>query len=81
MMAKVRTYVAAAAVLTAATLALYRFGLSEDAREQLRGAARSVRDAYGRVEDVLSSGGGGHVPPEDLPNRRATEAEWEALGL
>lgn len=80
-MAKIRTYVAAGAVLTAATLALYRFGLSEDAREQLRGAARSVRDAYGRVEDVLSSGGTARVRPEDLPNRRATEAQWEALGL
>lgn len=80
-MAKIRTYVAAGAVLTAATLVLYRFGLSEDAREQLRCAARSVRDAYGRVEDVLSSGGSARVRPEDLPNRRASEAQWEALGL
>lgn len=81
MMAKIRTYAAAGAVLTTAALALYRFGLSEDAREQLRGAARSVRDACGRIEDVLSSGAAANVRPEDLPNRRATEAQWEALGL
>lgn len=80
-MRRVRSYFLASAALTAATVAVYRFALSEEAREQLRSAARSVREAYYRIEDALSPGDAARVRPEDLPNRRATEAQWEALGL
>ena len=80
-MRRVRSYLLASAALTAAVVAVYRFGLSQEARDRMCAAARSVRDAYHKIEYVLSSGSVEYEHPEDLPNRRATEAQWEALGL
>ena len=59
---------------------LYRFGLSEEARDQVREAADSVRDACRQVEDVISPSHEEETNPEDLPNRRATAAQWRSLG-
>lgn len=59
---------------------VYRFGLSEEARDQVRKTASSVADACRRINDVISPTTEGEVAPEDLPNRQATAAQWRSLG-
>lgn len=43
-------------------------------------AAREVKSAYQRISDVVKEAQGTYVR-EDLPNRKQTEAQWEALGF
>ena len=59
---------------------VYHFGLSEAARENLRSAGRSVRDAYEEVERIVNRGSEEVADPEQMPNRVSTRAQWESLG-
>lgn len=79
-MRRLRCLVTVAAVLGAAGYLLYRFGLTEEARESVKSAARTAREAGERVSAIIDDNAGAVEHPEDLPNRRATVAQWEALG-
>lgn len=80
-MGRLRRRVTAVAVLAGTAALVYRFGLSDEARDKLKEAARSVRDSYERINEVLGGGADVVDDPENLPNRRATEAQWESLGF
>ena len=78
-MKKAAKKVTAIAALVVILAALYRFGLSDEARENVRKTAGSVRDAYRKLDELVSKDEN-KTDPEDLPNRRATAAQWEVLG-
>ncbi len=79
-MRRITFCVVAGASLAIAAAVLYRCALSEEARANVRKTAGSVRDACHKVEDLVSSMNENVTDPENLPNRRATAAQWEALG-
>ena len=79
-MKKAVIYLAAGASLVLAGVVLYRCALSEEARENVRRTASSVREACRKMESLVSSTSEDVMSPEDLPNRRATAAQWDALG-
>ena len=58
----------------------YRYLLSEEAKKGMNDAAREVKSAYQRISDVIKDAQGTYVK-ENLPNRKQTEAQWEALGF
>lgn len=60
--------------------AAYRLLLTPAAREDLRESARSVSDAVRRLDDFVSERRGVVMEEDELPNRRKTEQQWEALG-
>lgn len=60
--------------------AAYRLLLTPAAREDLRESARSVSDAVRRLDDLVSERRGMVMEEDELPNRRKTEQQWEALG-
>lgn len=79
-MVKVRYFVTAGAAFALIFAGVYRFGLSEEARNQVRKTASSVAEACRRINEVISPTTEGEVTPEDLPNRQATAAQWRSLG-
>lgn len=74
-----------AVILTGLTAAgaylLYTYGLSDRAKTGLKRAARGVKDAYEKINDTIEGVWGQVIDEDDLPNRAATEAQWEYLGL
>ncbi|MGQ5426764.1 hypothetical protein ACULPM_06980 [Thermophilibacter sp. ZX-H3] len=58
----------------------YRYLLSDEAKKGMNDATREVKSAYQRISDVVKEAQGTYVK-ENLPNRKQTEAQWEALGF
>ena len=54
--------------------------LSDEAKENLRQAAESVRVACEKICDTIN-GAQGTVMEGDLPNRERTRNQWRSLGL
>lgn len=77
---KVRNALRISVVLAGVTVFVYRFGLSERARESLREGARSVSDAVESVVEKIEDMAGIVVDEGPLHNREETERDWEALG-
>ena len=80
-MKKILRYAAALGTLVGAGALLYRFGLSDEAKEGVKSAARSVRDACDdiatRVNDLY-----GTTMKEDMTERqREVRLQWERLGF
>lgn len=81
MMNKVKGYALLTAVVVGAGVAVYAFGLTEEARSNLKNAARNVGASYKRLSSFVSDMRG--VVVEDdvyLPNREDALRQWEALG-
>lgn len=68
------------AVVSGAAAAVYRFGLTEDARQHLRESVSCVRDAYDSVSNALDRIRGIVVEEPLETSQERTKREWEALG-
>ena len=79
-MRRLRNAIAAALLLSGAGFAAYRMLLSDEAKENLRQAAESVRVACEKICDPIN-GAQGTVMEGDLPNRERTRNQWRSLGL
>lgn len=81
MMKKVKGYALLAAVVVGAGVAVYAFGLTDEARSSLKGAARNVGASYKRLSNFVSDMRGVVVEDDTyLPNREDALRQWEALG-
>ena len=59
----------------------YTVLLDDRAKEDLKGAVRTVRDSYLRIQGVIDDIRGLVMNDEDpLPNRQRTLEQWQALG-
>lgn len=68
------------AVAGGAAALVYRFGLTEDARQHLRESAERVRDAYDSVTNAIDHARGITVEEPLETCRERINSEWEALG-
>ena len=75
-----RNTIAAALILSGVGFAAYRLLLSDEAKEDLRHATKSVRVACEKICDTIN-GAQGTVMEGDLPNRERTRNQWRSLGL
>ena len=57
------------------------FGLSDEAKDGVRRAAQSVRDAYESVSQHVSDLYGGGAAEDMASRQRDVAHQWEALGF
>ena len=74
-------YAIALGTLVGAGALLYRFGLSDEAKDGVRRAAQSVRDAYESVSQRLGDLYGGGAAEDMTSRQRDVEQQWEVLGF
>ena len=74
-------YAIALGTLVGAGALLYRFGLSDEAKDGVRGAAQSVRDAYESVSQRLGDLYGAGAADDMTSRQRDVERQWEVLGF
>ena len=74
-------YEVALGTLVGAGALLYRFGLSDEAKDGVRRAAQSVRDAYESVSQHVSDLYGGGAAEDMASRQRDVAHQWEALGF
>ena len=67
-------------VLVAAGVLVYRYVLTDAAREHLRESVDSVRDARNTVQNVVDRARGIVVDEPLEANHERLNSEWEALG-
>ena len=79
-MRSLRNTIAAALILSGVGFAAYRLLLSDEAKEDLRHATKSVRTACEKICDTIN-GTQGTFMEGDLPNRERTREQWRSLGL
>lgn len=77
---RVRGKLVALALLCAAGAAVYRWGLTEEARESVRSGARSMREAWDTVTSAVEDAMGVVVDDGSGANREQALRDWEALG-
>ena len=68
-------------VLAGAGYAAYQLLLTDEAKESLKNSYSSIKDAYGRVTEIMSDTHGIVMGEDELPNQAATRLQWEALGF
>lgn len=69
-------------LLAGAGALLWKFGLTDEAKNGLTNAANTVRDAYGKVTETINAAYGQVMPDDNpLPNQQATRQDWENLGF
>lgn len=59
----------------------YRFYLKDNARAGIKSAISSFAGAYERISDTITSITGQMAEDQGLPNREATELQWQRLGF
>ena len=79
-MRKLRNRLITWLVLGGGAFLFYRFYLTEDARAGIKTAASSFGGAYEKISDTITSITGHMVEDQGLPNREATELQWQRLG-
>lgn len=77
---KIKSLLTTTVLLAGAGALVYKFGLSDSAKESLRESARSVSDAARSIVETVEDMAGIVVDDGPLYNREQTEREWEALG-
>lgn len=67
--------------LIAAGFVIYHYGLSEEAKEGLKKACSTIKEAYEKVSEAVAAAQG-EVMVDDapLPNVQATAQQWANLG-
>lgn len=80
-MKKVTHALAVVAVFAGAGALLYRFGLSEEAKQGVKAAARSVRDATEDISERISELCGTEVGEDMTARQREVSLQWERLGF
>ena len=68
-------------VLVGAGAIAYRVLLTDEARKSLKNSYSSIKDAYGRISEIVSDVRGIEQTEDELPNQAATRLQWEALGF
>ena len=74
-------YAIALGTLVGAGALLYTFGLSDEAKDGVRGAAQSVRDAYESVSQRMSDLYGTGSVDDVASRQREVAHQWEDLGF
>ena len=67
-------------VLVGAGAVAYRVLLTDEARTSLKNSYVSIKEAYGRVSELVGDVRGIEQKEDELPNQVATRLQWEALG-
>ena len=68
-------------VLAGAGYACYQLLLTDEAKKSLKNSYSSIKEAYGRVTEIMGDARGIVVGEDELPNRAATRLQWESLGF
>ena len=68
------------ALLSGGLYTLYRFGLSDEAKEQLKGAINAVSSAASNIKGIIDEQTGEIVEDTHLPNKEQTMRDWERIG-
>lgn len=68
------------ALLGGGLYGLYRFGLSDEAKEQLKGAINAVSSAASNIKGIIDEQTGEIVEDTHLPNKEQTMRDWERIG-
>lgn len=68
-------------VLGGGIFVFYRFFLKEEARAGIKTAVNSVGGAYEKISETITNLTGQVVEEQGLPNREATELQWQRLGF
>jgi|GEM_PF-2685325 len=79
-MKRLRNRVIGLMLVASAGALLYRFGLTKEARENVKRALTSVKDAYMQIEGLMIDVHGITVAEPILPNRASTLSQWERFG-
>lgn len=71
----------AALVLVAAgaSVLVYRALLTDEARQSLKRGAQAVKNTVETVNEALAEKQ--NVDKDELPNRKRTQEQWDALGI
>ena len=79
-MKTIKRYALLTTIVVGAGVAVYAFGLNDEARASLKGAARNVHSSYKRISSFVSNMRGVVVEDNYLPNREDALEQWKALG-
>ena len=77
---RLKNAIVMSALLCAAGAAVYKWGLTEEARESVRSGARSAREAWDAVTSAVEDAMGVVVDDGSGANREQAQRDWEALG-
>ena len=80
-MGKLVRRVAFVLVLVGAGAVAYRVLLTDEARQSLKNSYATIKEAYGRVSELVGDVRGIEQTEDELPNQVATRLQWEALGF
>ena len=79
-MRKIRTTLITWVLIGGGAFLFYRFYLTENARAGIKNAVNSFGGAYEKISDTITSITGHMAEDQGLPNREATELQWQRLG-
>lgn len=80
-MRRLTRYVVALGALAGAGALLYRYGLSDEAKNGLKAAAHSVKDAYETISDHIRDLYGSEMEEDVAEHQREISRQWEDLGF
>ena len=80
-MKRILGYALALGTLVGAGALLYRFGLSDEAKEGVKAAARSVKDVCDDISARVSDLYGTEVKEDMTERQREVRLQWERLGF
>lgn len=81
-MRKIKNLLVLAALLGGGAYVTYAYVLNDQAKEGVRGAARAIGRAYGKLS-AMADASKGQVMDDDQPlaNVQATAKQWESIGF
>lgn len=81
-MKKVRNLLVLAALMGGGAYVTYTYVLNDQAKEGVKGAARAIKRAYGRLS-MMADASKGQIMDDDQPlaNVQATAKQWESMGF
>ena len=68
------------ALFGAGAALIYRFGISDGAKQSLKEAIGTIGEVVERISELMGEMSGQTVEDNYLPNREQTIAQWERLG-
>lgn len=73
--------VLAVAAIVGVGYVVYRYCITEDAKETAKQAVQQVKDACENVVEIITQAQGQVMDDDNpLPNQQATEQQWAAMG-
>lgn len=80
-MKKLRSRLVSVGLLAGIVVAAYKLLLTPEARESLKRAGKTIKESYDTITRAYGDAQGETMQEDVLPNRVATEAQWEAIGF